>query len=213
MKAYAAADLNTVLDGELVWRRRELTSLVTLIQTVDTVSQRALIRAGIPLLYAHWEGFGKACITRYLEFVSYRSKSFKELKPSFFYLYASGSFKDIATASPSVAIPLLANSYAKIEDKNKDSFRKKVSTKSNLRADVLNEMLTLCGLDPLPFEPYLEFINAELCDPRNEIAHGAGGAPALSTFIERRNRAFELMTFLQSTIVNGASNKEYLLAA
>jgi hypothetical protein len=212
MRSHTIADLQSILDDEMAWRRREISSLVTLMKASAPTTQNILIRAAIPLLYAHWEGFGRACLSRYLEFVSYRSKRFKELKPSFLYLAMAPSLKEASKGNISAGINIFHEANRILEEKNKDPFRKRINTRSNLRHDVLLELLVLCGLAAEEFESYSSFINQEICDPRNEIAHGSGGAPQLDTFLRRRDEAFGIMTQLQTAVTNAAIGESYLIA-
>jgi len=201
--------LHTILDDDLVWRRRELTSLVTLIGVSNAADKAVLVRSAIPLLYAHWEGFGKLALQRYLEYVSLRNKKLKDLKPSFIYLANLGRVGEIGSSPPLHTTKLLIDVLQSVESVNRNPFRKAINTKSNLRYDVLVDLLNLCGLNAAHFETEKDFINQQLCDARNEIAHGSGGAPAVDTFIRRRDKTFELMTQLQTIIVNAAINRDF----
>jgi hypothetical protein len=213
MKALTASDLQSILDSELVWRRKEISSLITLTKTVPEAARVALVRAAVPLLYAHWEGFGRECIVRYLEFVSYRRIKFKNLVPSFLYLSSLGSLTGIGEKSAREGIAAIDGFIARGEATNKDAFRKRVTTKSNLRSEVLEELLTICGLSATEFEEHADFIDREICDSRNEIAHGSGAAPGLNIFIQRRDRAFAIMAQLQATVTNAAAMQGYKRAA
>jgi hypothetical protein len=186
-----------------------MTTLVTLIKKASSPDQKALIRASIPLLYAHWEGFGKTCITRYLEFVSYRRLKYRNLKPAFVFLSSLGLLGEMARSSYKDSIPIMNSILKRADETNKDTFRKKISTKSNLRYEVLVDLLCLCGLDHSSFAGQKDFIDSEICDSRNEIAHGVGGAPLLDTFLKRRDAAFDLMKNLENLVVNGAMNEAY----
>jgi hypothetical protein len=209
MKVITASLLQDLLDAELVWRRREISSLVTALKGAGPAEQLVCVRAGIPLLYAHWEGFGRACFERYLEFVSYRRLRFNQLKPSFLFLYASGRLKGMQSAGHRESVELLREIVEGLDQTNKDTYRKHINTQSNLRSGVLKDLLALCGLNCSHFDSEADFIDRELCDPRNEIAHGSGGAPELSIFIHRRDKAFLLMANLQGLIVNAALAEEY----
>ena len=55
-------ELQDALDSTLSWRRVELSALKGMIEQHESRSQslpagRSLRRAGIAMLYAHWEGF------------------------------------------------------------------------------------------------------------------------------------------------------------
>src|SRR5687768_14386234 len=64
-------DLNQTLSEEMAWRTRELHTMKAHIYSVrNTIAINALLRAGITVLYAHWEGFIKRAAQAYLEFVS-----------------------------------------------------------------------------------------------------------------------------------------------
>jgi len=67
-------------------------------------------------------------------------------------------------------------------------------------------------LDCEHFQKDKDFIDDELCDPRNDIAHGKDSAPSFDAFVSRRDRAFELMTELQRVVVNAALNGGYRAA-
>lgn len=209
MKANNIDNLQMILDGDLVWRRREISSLVTLTKSTTIQTQTCLIRASIPMLYAHWEGFGRECFVRYLEFVSFRKLKFKSLNPAFLYLASAPSLSALGSSNVKQSLNIIHDFIKRSEATNKDNFRKRISTKSNLRSDVLTDLLTSCGLETDWVLSHEEFINRELCDPRNEVAHGSGIAPPLETFLKRRDRTFNLMTELQTYIVNSAVNQTY----
>jgi hypothetical protein len=213
VKPYSPDDLQSILDDDKIWRRRETTTLVNLIQTVELGAKSPLLRASVPLLYSHWEGFGKLCATKYLEHVGFRAKLYKDLQPSFFYLAVVPTLARITNSPVEQGINLLQEALDKLSDKNREPHRGRVNTKSNLRYDVLKEILLICGIDSSIFSIYGDFIDKEICDPRNAIAHGEEVYPNLDLFRRRRDKMFELMTLLQATFVNSAVNRSYLRAA
>ena len=64
--------LSDHISNDLAWRKKELSEIKALIETRRFSSQRhrALVRSGILILYAHWEGFIKSASRYYLEYVS-----------------------------------------------------------------------------------------------------------------------------------------------
>ncbi|SEL71255.1 hypothetical protein SAMN04515666_10538 [Bosea lupini] len=213
MRALTIDDLQSILDSELVWRRREMSSLVTLLKSNTEVTQKAIIRAGVPLLYAHWEGFGRECFVRYFEYVSYRKLKFRQLSPAFLYMSSFPSMSTIQNGGIKNGIDAINSIIKRMDSTNKDPFRKRISTKSNLRSDALEDLMLSCGLDTSELMLHSEFIDKELCDSRNEIAHGSGAAPSLDAFLKRRDTTFTIMTTLHNTVVNAAINQKYKAAA
>jgi hypothetical protein len=118
----------------------------------------------------------------------------------------------IGGVSVKEALDAIQSFIARANSTNRDNFRKRIDTRSNLRWDVLEDLLHSCGLNPVDIETNQEFIGKELCDPRNKIAHGGGSAPTLDVFLRRRERTFAIMTQLQTMVVNGAANGSYKAA-
>ena len=51
--------LHEAIEKEYSWRIRELSQFKSSILSASDKAQEGLIRAGVALLYAHWEGFIK----------------------------------------------------------------------------------------------------------------------------------------------------------
>src|SRR5690606_4907309 len=75
--------LSNKVTEEFSWRRKELTLLKSKIPETKNSLQTAMIRAILPLLYAHWEGFIKITLSYYLEYVSNKGLKHRELKNQF----------------------------------------------------------------------------------------------------------------------------------
>jgi hypothetical protein len=112
---------------------------------------------------------------------------FRDLAPSFLYLSSFTSLAGLPDKTVQEGIDAVQGLLSRAQITNKDTFRKKVSTKSNLRSDVLYDLLAMCSLPATPFQVHEGFIDLQICDSRNEIAHGSGSAPSLELFIERRD--------------------------
>ncbi len=85
MKIQTLEDLNERLTDDLLWRKKEISDLKRLIEMrkFSSSKHKALLRSGVTLLYAHWEGYIKTAGNSYLEFVAIRKLKYEELATNF----------------------------------------------------------------------------------------------------------------------------------
>ena len=85
MSVRTIEELSDFLADELAWRKKELADLRSLVEnhTLKEGRRNALLRCGVTMLYAHWEGFIKASGGAYLQFVSMQRLTYRELTPNF----------------------------------------------------------------------------------------------------------------------------------
>lgn len=81
-KIRTLTQLQEALDSEMAWRIREISDfkLATKGRSPNT---QTFVRAGVALVYAHWEGFIKSASQYYLSFVDNRGHVYKDLKTCF----------------------------------------------------------------------------------------------------------------------------------
>ena len=109
MKLKTAEQLSDRLSKELAWRKKELSEVKSLVETKSFSDSRhkALVRSGICLLYAHWEGFIKLAANSYLEYVRMQKLCYKELASNFLALAMKEKLKEAKeTNKPSLYIPV-----------------------------------------------------------------------------------------------------------
>lgn len=71
--------LEELLMQDLAWRKKEMFSLKILVEK-DEINEPILLRAGIALLCAHFEGFIKRASNYYIGYVAEQKKPYSELK-------------------------------------------------------------------------------------------------------------------------------------
>jgi len=160
---------------DLIWRRRELTTLRDLVQKFDDdpLRSRVLIRGAIALLYAHWEGFVKKSSSYYLEYVAAQRLPYKSLATNFIALSLKSKFVELGASDKISAGNALAEFFCTaMSNRSSVPYKKGVDTKSNLSSNVLIDILNALGLDVTLFETRLKFIDSNLVNPRNYVAHG-----------------------------------------
>ena len=83
------------LDQDFAWRLQEIASIRKAIRNASGRNQATLLRAAVPLLYAHWEGFVKTAAFRYAAYISGLGITFREARKSFSGLKALSYVKQL----------------------------------------------------------------------------------------------------------------------
>ena len=197
------------LDGDLGWRIKELSIIKTnIIKTKDKIRQ-PLIRAGITILYAHWEGFVKNATEYYLQHVSFKKVKHSDLQPCFIALCLRNNFNLIKSnklKTQAKAIEYLLN---ELDGKAKVPYKKQVHTGSNLNAERFKDICFLINIDYSKYSLKENFIDKDLLNNRNEIAHGLFLKIKDNEFEEIFSKTIELMNFFKNDIVDCAIKKQY----
>ena len=77
-------DFEDELVEDLAWRKREMINLSFAVEAESTDLQKSvLVRAGISLLCAHWEGYIRHAANAYIMLISSQKIKVKELKDNF----------------------------------------------------------------------------------------------------------------------------------
>jgi hypothetical protein len=201
--------LDILLDNiseDWIWRIKELDDFKTALEkTKDESTKSSLIRAGITLLYAHWEGFVKKCSYNYYNFVTTKGFKLKELSDSFVAISMRKELNELIdsrkVAKQSKAISILFQEFDK-----RGMFPDDIPLKtSNLNFDIFEEYCTLIGIETLPFETKRQFINQRLVANRNNIAHGKYLLIDEANFKEIFELTLKLMKTFKDSIENSAS--------
>ena len=139
----------------------------------DESTTSSLIRAGITLLYAHWEGFVKQSSHYYLEFVAAQCLPYEKLTSNFIAITLKSKFSELGANEKLSSGIELANFFCdSLSKQSKIPYKNGVETKSNLSSTVLIDIITILGLDISGFETKFKFIDSNLVSQRNHVAHG-----------------------------------------
>ena len=139
------------LEQAAVWRKRELADIALGVQEISSKSSRfALMRAGIVMCYAHWEGFVRDSSELFMRYLGEQRLGVSQLKKNF------------------VA---LLNTDGNERDFNYARHRMRHDRAGNLGSKELRKIIWQLGLDYRPFESSQTAIES-LVKRRNSIAHG-----------------------------------------
>ena len=170
----SADELEILLTEDLTWRIKEISALKTMIdRSVDGVAKNAALRAALPMLYAHWEGYIKKSSDSYLAFVYGRRPLALSLKPALAYAFLEPRFRGAGGGSGSFT-PQAAIEFAETAKgvSTRPNPNVMVNTKSNLRYEVLEEIVDRLAIGDFISLTTKSKVNDLLCDKRNHIAHG-----------------------------------------
>ena len=209
MKIRTSEHLVDFLSAELAWRKKELAILISLVRKNqhNPGKSQALIRSGVAVLYAHWEGFVKAAGTSYLHYVARQSLQYKDLTLPFRALAVKKKFTVAFFSQPIKAeglldaIDFLLNRQ---EETCRFAWEKVIDTRANLNSKVLKEIVVTLGLDYSLYETKEKLINNSLLYYRNRIAHGKGLYPSYDQFEELYREVLGLIELFRNDVENAA---------
>ena len=161
------------IDKHFAWRLKEIANFKSMIKSADAIPQKSLIRAGIPLLYAHWEGFVKVASEVYLNFVANQRHQYSDLRLCFMVRGLKKRLDELEESRNSKRNVEILRFVLKESDKRASiPYKNAVDTKSNLNSKAFKNVALSIGIDPGPYETKYNFINESILRRRNMIAHG-----------------------------------------
>ncbi|MEK8180860.1 MAE_28990/MAE_18760 family HEPN-like nuclease [Flavobacterium buctense] len=165
-----------LLEEDFSWRKKELTLIkqrISLAKTNHLLNSE--MRAGILLLYAHWEGFIKTSCNNYLNFVKYKRLNYSELPDNLLALSLKSKIHEIETTGQHLIHTEFITFFKnELNQRASWSLDKAIDTKSNLNSDTLKNILSVVGIPYTDFELKSNLIDEQLLKNRNTIAHGNG---------------------------------------
>lgn len=201
-------DLQDALDADLGWRIKEIDILLTLVRRPPKAGLTAILRAAMPIVYAHWEGFIKVSASHYLEYVYYKKHRYRELKVAFVTRGLRGRLNQLSDTQKFLQQTLIID-FLLERFNDPASFEFEIHTASNLSSAVFEDILISIGLDPSPYATRKNFLDHNLLRPRNEIAHGEDVPVAASDFPKVVADTIALIRQFKNDLENAASLGSY----
>jgi hypothetical protein len=202
-------DLQDELDSDLAWRRVEAHSLLSSVRATRGSAQQAAIRAGIALLYAHWEGYTKNALTRYLEFVSRRKLRLRELNEGLAGLAADNELRRRGNLSDSRRRTALVRLLASEGETRASLPNGEVNTQGNLNSDLCSELFECLGLDYSALDTKKGLIDYSLLRVRNDIAHGRWMSTDRAGYEELHGEVMTMLVAVRNAVMNATDNSHY----
>jgi len=211
MKIRSTVMLQDALDRDFSWRIKEIANLGLVLRTARGITADTYVRAAVPLLYAHWEGFIKCAATCYANFVLNQRHTFDALSECFIVLGLNRHLDQYQnTKKTEIRVDLVK--VILNENKERAAFNPDNAgdTKSNLSSDVFEQIAIGIGIDAKPYQSRYHLIDESLLKRRNMIAHGEHLAIDADGYRTLADDVLQLMRCFKTDIQNAASLKQYL---
>lgn len=213
-KIRTLADLQDALDKALAWRLKEIAYVKSNAKSLKSFAQAALLRAGVPLIYAHWEGFVKGASEAYLEYVANKHLRYEELASCFVVFAAKRHVANLAQSNRATvnigAVDFFRNSTGKQAN---ISLSGAVNTEANLSSVVFENIATSLGVPMNQYVAYANLLDKSLLERRNKIAHGEYLDIDAAAFEILADEVLGLLRMYKTDIENMASMNAFRVAA
>lgn len=218
MRINKLSELENKIDKDLAWRKKELISIISdikLSQNKSKNEQLRLIKMGIIMLYAHWEGAIKNISEYYLNYVSSLKLEYRVLKKNFLAIEIKSSLKDFTNSNKATIHNKVINDiYNKLDECSKIPVKNVIKTDSNLKMEVLQEIAATLGIDSSEYELKKIYVDQRLLGNRNKIVHGQRleelyGVSGIDEYVELHREIHNLIDLFALNIINAATNELY----
>lgn len=212
MKIRTREDLVDAVDADLAWRKKELAVLLATVGRYQRqpIVEEALLRAAVPILYAHWEGFVKRAASAYLEYVGRRGVPYSDLAAPFL---AWAVRSELRRAGDVQKVSKLMGVVSLLVDRSTDvsqlPWRSGVEAQSNLNSDVFRDIVVSLGLDYSPYESKEKLLDGTLLHYRNNIAHGRWMFLDFQRYSDLHRDVVDLMETFRHQVENAALMGHY----
>lgn len=173
MKLRSLSELEQAVDRETAWRKRELATILFQAREARSSKAPTALRAGVALLYAHWEGWIKNIATFYIEFVAQQRLTYEQLSTPLLAVALKRKMTELGeatTAGPHIDFAVFLRS--ELSGAARLNAQGAVITEANLSSALLRDIVRRLGLDYQPYELQANLIDQGLLYRRNNIAHG-----------------------------------------
>ncbi|SBT09855.1 conserved hypothetical protein [Candidatus Accumulibacter aalborgensis] len=162
------------IQSDSAWRKKEISSFKQRVAGSDGEARAIMMRAGILILYAHWEGFVKFSSETYITHINERIARFNAPLNEHYQtlrmwrcIQRKGDYPHSKT--PVGFLDVMQAWKSRPDKKLSDDM---IDAESNLNSIVLRKILRIIDIPFGDFESKQNLIDEKLLGRRNPIAHG-----------------------------------------
>jgi hypothetical protein len=190
------------VEKEWNWRQRELTFFKQALASVDMYQKEAMSRAGILLLYSHWEGFIKKISKDFL--VCFANEDVRQAPRYVIAAHLAKMHDNLSAIYNKINVACKCLDYISDGAKICVSIHEIINTESNLNSKILKKIADSVGVNFSEFETRLQFIDRSFISERHAIAHGDGRRLTEDEFLELEKNVTLLMDTFKKNIIDSA---------
>ena len=210
MSIRTLGQLSETLGDDLRWRKRELTTAKFMLEKSRSHEKEFMLRAGICLLYAHWEGFIKTATMSYVSYVAHQGLRYRQLTPNFVALGIRREIQEAGKSNlPSIHTKLVEFLMPDSAENSTIDWQILVNTFSSLNTNKLKEILILLGLNDQNYASKNQLLDEKLLASRNRIAHGGRGGIDLDDYYALHTEIIGLVERFNTDVQNAAATEQY----
>lgn len=202
-------ELTDFFDSELSWRKRELSTILLQLRRSDHNVQVVMIRSGVCLLYAHWEGFVKAAALRYLEYVANRRLRYRDLRRNFLVVDLLRRIRRFANQRNTDQAKELIDKVLDDERTFSTNSIGSIDTRSNLNSKVFMDILNQIGINVSEYRSKDKLLDIHLVNNRNNVAHGKQLEMTSDDYTELHEAIVELIDRFRDDLENAVEKESY----
>ncbi|MGI6078814.1 MAG: MAE_28990/MAE_18760 family HEPN-like nuclease [Fastidiosipilaceae bacterium] len=213
MKIRTLEELEDKFDKNLSWRKKEILSLKLLIESNES-NRKLLLRSGIAILCAHFEGFIKESSNLYVIYIANNNIKCQDVIYPLLAIKLKGKIKECGETEK---YSVYASMLGKIETIKENKFNLKlsengslVSTQANPTSNVLKEILKTLGLKSDIFDTKSKYIDYSLLKNRHKVVHGEKHEIDYNDFITVYEIVMKLMDEYRDLLIEAADKKLFL---
>ena len=202
-------DLEDALDKEWSWRKQEMMFIKLSVQ-----GNPIMLRAGIALLCAHFEGFLKNGSMLYIKYVSKQKILYTNLIESFSVFALKGKFKECHDSEKVSVYSKLLKNHLNLLNKTfkvkNDELNQFIKIHSNPSTKIIKEILLTLGIETDIFDTKANYIDCGLLANRHRVVHGERIQIDWEEFVETFDIIISLIEEYKRVLITAAEQKSYL---
>jgi len=201
-KFVTAEQSMAAIQADSAWRKKEISALKQRVATSEGEAQTILMRAGVLMLYAHWEGFVRFAAQAYVAHINERISRFNAPLSDHYRqllmwrcLKRKGDFPH--AKSPTGFLDAMQEWETHPDVLLSDDM---INSEANLNSEVLRKILRIIDISFADFESKKNLIDEKLLGRRNPIAHGERRTLTIDEYSEADREVRDLLDIFQRKI-------------